>query len=107
MRAYRGRWCGSGWDRRTPTNILGEELLWHGYLLPRNVVRFGPRAWILNGTGWLLFHLPFGLHLMLLLLPIVLIETWAVQKSGNTWVGVIIHSVVNGPAFVAIALGAL
>lgn len=101
------RWVLLAWLPMFVLNILGEELLWHGYVLPRNVARFGPRAWLVNGTGWLLFHLPFGAQLLLLLLPIVFIETWAVQKSGNTWVGVIIHAVVNGPAFVAIALGAV
>jgi hypothetical protein len=28
-------------------------------------------------------------------------------RSGNTWVGVVVHAAVNGPAFVAIALGLL
>jgi len=41
-----------------------------------------------------------------MLLPLSLILPYAVQRTGNTWVGVILHAAVNGPAFVAISMGA-
>lgn len=101
------RWVLLAWLPMFFLNILGEELLWHGYLLPRNEARFGPRAWVVNAVGWWAFHFSFGPWLAVLLLPIILVETWAVQRSGNTWVGIVVHAAVNGPAFVAIALGVL
>jgi Type II CAAX prenyl endopeptidase Rce1-like len=37
-------------------NILGEEFLWRGVVLPRQEVAFGRRAWVVNGILWLLFQ---------------------------------------------------
>ncbi|HEX9892448.1 MAG TPA: CPBP family glutamic-type intramembrane protease, partial [Gemmatimonadales bacterium] len=37
-------------------NILGEELWWRGFILPRQELAFGPRAWIIHGVLWTLFH---------------------------------------------------
>lgn len=86
-------------------NIMGEEFLWRGILLPRQEIVFGKRAWLVNSMGWLLFHLAFGLTLLITLLPIVFILPYIVQRRRNTWVGVLIHAGLNGPAFVAVALG--
>jgi len=99
------RWVLIAWFPMFVCTIFGEELTWHGYLLPRNQLCFPRRAWLVNGLGWLLFHVPFGVNVMALLLPMVFIETYAVQRTGNTWVGVIIHAAFNGPAFLAVAFG--
>lgn len=88
-------------------NILGEEILWRGVLLPRQEQTFGRWAWLVNSAGWLLFHLAFGWHMLVLLLPILLIEPYVVQRRQNSWVGVLIHATLNGPAFLAIAFGLL
>ena len=85
-------------------NIAGEELLWRGYLQPR--LR-GPGAWTLCSVLWLIFHLPFGPGLMILLVPVIVIIPYCFQRTGNTLVGVFIHGMYNGPLFVAIALGAV
>jgi len=84
-------------------NIAGEELLWRGYLQAR--LR-GRLAWPLCSALWLLFHLPFGPGLMILLVPVIVIIPFCFQRTGNTLVGVFIHGMFNGPMFVAIALGA-
>ncbi len=86
-------------------NIMGEEILWRGVLLPRQEARAGKFGWLLNGFGWMIFHLAFGWQLLLTLLPTLFILPYAVQKQKNSWVGVAIHAVVNGPAFMAIAFG--
>ncbi len=83
-------------------NITGEELLWRGYVQARLA---GRNAWLLCSALWLLFHLPFGPDLMLVLLPVVLVIPWVFQRTRNTWNGVFIHALFNGPVFVAIALG--
>ena len=86
-------------------NIMSEELLWRGVLLPRQEVALGRWAWLANGTGWLLFHLPFGAAIVLTLWPIALILPYVVQRTKNSWTGVLIHGALNGMGFVAVAFG--
>ncbi len=83
-------------------NILGEELMWRGYIQNRLV---GRGSWLFVSLFWLIFHAPFGLDLMIMLLPIVLILPFAVHKTRNTTVAIVIHALYNGPTFVLIALG--
>lgn len=83
-------------------NILGEELLWRGYIQSRLK---GPFSWLAVSLFWLIFHAPFGIDLMIMLLPIVVILPYAVHKTSNTSVGIVIHALYNGPSFVLIATG--
>lgn len=86
-------------------NIGGEEFFWRGVVLPRQEMAFGRYAWLLHGTGWAIFHFAFGWQLLLMLLPLLYIESYVVQRTQNTWTGVFLHGVINGPSFIAIALG--
>ena len=86
-------------------NIAAEECLWRGVVLPRQEIAFGRWAWLVNGAGWLLFHLAFGPTILLTLWPITFILPFIVQRTKNAWTGVLIHAALNGPAFVAIAFG--
>jgi membrane protease YdiL (CAAX protease family) len=83
-------------------NILGEELMWRGYVQARLP---GRHSWLAVSLLWLVFHTPFGIDLMIMLLPIVVILPYAVHKTRNTTVGIVIHALYNGPSFVLIALG--
>lgn len=83
-------------------NIVGEELLWRGYIQSRLE---GRHAWLLCSLLWLIFHLPFGRGVMILALPAVVIISFIFHKTHNTLVGIFIHGLFNGPIFVAIALG--
>lgn len=85
-------------------NIVGEELMWRGYIMPRQELRHGKFAWVINGICWTIFHLAFGVDLIILMLPILFILPYIVQKRKNTWIGILIHGIFNGPIFVAIAL---
>lgn len=86
-------------------NIMGEEIIWRGVILPRQELSFGRYAWLIHGLGWSIFHFAFGWQLMLSLLPLMFLQSYIVQKTGNSWVGVLMHGGLNGPAFIAIALG--
>lgn len=86
-------------------NIMGEEILWRGVMLPRQEVAFGNKAWIIHGMGWMLFHIAFGWQLLITLLPLIFILSFIVQKTKNSWNGVIMHAGLNGPSFIAIAMG--
>jgi len=86
-------------------NILGEEFLWRGVMLPRQEVVFGKYTWIIHGFGWGLFHIAFGWQLLITLIPLIFIQSYIVQKTKNSWVGVIMHGGLNGPSFIAICFG--
>ncbi len=86
-------------------NIMGEEFLWRGVMLPRQEVAFGKNAWLIHGAGWGIFHIAFGWQLMITLIPLIFIQSFIVQKTKNSWVGVIMHGGLNGPAFLAICFG--
>jgi membrane protease YdiL (CAAX protease family) len=86
-------------------NIMGEEFLWRGVMLPRQELAFGKYAWLIHGTGWGIFHLAFGWQLLITLIPLLYIQSYMVQKTKNSWVGVLMHGGLNGPSFLAICFG--
>jgi len=65
----------------------------------------GKYSWLLCSLLWLLFHLSFGMDLMIMLVPVILIIPYAFHKTKNTLVGIFIHGIYNGPLFVTVALG--
>jgi membrane protease YdiL (CAAX protease family) len=98
-------WILAVWFPLWTLNIMGEEILWRGVLLPRQEAALGSRAWIANAVGWFVFHLAFGWQLLLVLFPILVILPYVAQRRQNTWVAVMIHAGLNGPGFLAVALG--
>jgi membrane protease YdiL (CAAX protease family) len=86
-------------------NILGEEFLWRGVMLPRQEIAFGKYTWIIHGFGWGLFHIAFGWQLLITLIPLIFVQSYIVQKTKNSWTGVIMHGGLNGPSFIAICFG--
>lgn len=98
-------WLLAVWFPYWLLNILGEEFLWRGVMLPRQEVAFGQKAWLIHGTGWGLFHVAFGWQLLITLIPLIFIQSYIVQRTRNSWVGVIMHGGLNGPSFLAICFG--
>lgn len=86
-------------------NIVGEELWWRGFIQPRQEPVFGRGTWLMQGILHGLFHFSFGLGVMFVLWPALFAIPWAVQRSRNTSVGMVVHAGVNGPAFLAVTLG--
>jgi len=86
-------------------NIMGEEFLWRGVMLPRQEVAFGKHTWLIHGFGWGLFHIAFGWQLLITLIPLIFIQPFIVQRTKNSWIGVIMHGGLNGPSFIAICFG--
>jgi len=87
-------------------NIFGEEFLWRGYLLPIQENVFNKFAWIFNSIFWLLFHFIFGISIIMML-PLLFILPFLVQRQKNTWVGIVIHSTTGLIGFVSIINGIL
>jgi membrane protease YdiL (CAAX protease family) len=88
-------------------NIFGEEFLWRGVMLPRQELAFGKLTWFVHGSGWLLFHMAFGWQLLITLMPLIYIQSYCVQRTKNSWVGVILHGGINGPSFILICFGVI
>jgi membrane protease YdiL (CAAX protease family) len=86
-------------------NIVGEELWWRGVIQPRQEPVFGGSTWIVQGLLHGAFHVSFGAGLLFVLLPVLFSIPWAVQRSRNTTVGMIVHAGVNGPGFLMVIIG--
>jgi uncharacterized protein len=72
--------------------VLGEELLFRGYLLPRMNGAFGRRDWLANGLLFTAYHLhvPWAM-------PATLVDTFAIvypsKRYRSAWIGIAVHSV--------------
>ncbi|MDP6612051.1 MAG: CPBP family intramembrane metalloprotease [Candidatus Marinimicrobia bacterium] len=84
-------------------NILGEEFLWRGYVLPRQELTYGKRTWMVHGVLWTLLH-AFKWWQMLALLPGALALSFVAQRFQNTWPGIIAHFVTNGIGMIGVLL---
>jgi membrane protease YdiL (CAAX protease family) len=98
------RWLLLLWFPMFFFNIVGEEILWRGYVQSRLAIQLG---WILCSLLWYGFHIPFGIDLLLVLLPTMFVIPFAFHKTRNTLVTIFIHGMFNGPMFVAVSLGLL
>jgi membrane protease YdiL (CAAX protease family) len=85
-------------------NIVGEELWWRGIILPRQTLVHGRWTWLIHGTLWALFHVPFYPWQLFALLPTCLALAWVAQRQQNTTAGLLMHTLFNGlPLVIALA----
>lgn len=75
-------------------NILGEELLFRGYILPRQEVTYGKWAWLVQGLMWSGMHV-FWRWNLLSLLPITLAIPFVAQRKKSTSIGIVAHGFAN------------
>ena len=76
-------------------NIFTEELFWRGIILPRQEVRYGKTAWVVNGILWSFFHIMKWWSV-----PFMLLKHWMIplvsQRTKNTTPAILIHFISNG-----------
>jgi membrane protease YdiL (CAAX protease family) len=83
--------------------VLGEELLFRGYLLPRMSGAFGRADWVVNGVLFATYHLhtPW-------VIPGTLLDTFILcyptRRYRSAWLGIIVHS-TQSLFFLTIVLG--
>ena len=71
--------------------VLGEELLFRGFLLPRMTNAFGRRDWVANGVLFAGYHLhmPWAI-------PTALLDTFILaypsKRYRSAWIGIAVHS---------------
>ncbi len=90
-------------------NVMGEELWWRGYLLPRQELAHGRAAWLVHGVLWAAFHLFFQWTLwdLVRMLPTCCALSFVAQHRRNTWPGVFGHALGNSALFLQIVRGIL
>jgi membrane protease YdiL (CAAX protease family) len=86
-------------------NIVGEELWFRGYVLPRQEVAFGSKAWLANGLMFAFTHIwqPWNLFWIMLT---SLVGAYVVQRRKNTWVLIVSHALANAMTLVVLILNA-
>ena len=87
-------------------NVIGEELWWRGYILPRQEMAFGNWTWIVHGCLWTFFH-AFKWWDFLGILPLTLILPFLVWRFKNNTIGIVLHFLINGMGLIAILVGIL
>jgi membrane protease YdiL (CAAX protease family) len=71
--------------------VLGEELVFRGFLLPRMSGAFGRRDWVANGVLFAAYHLhmPWAM-------PTALLDTFILaypsKRYRSAWIGIAVHS---------------
>lgn len=99
------RWLLLAWLPFFFFNIMGEELYWRGYVLPRQRAQTGRFTWLVHGLAWATWHLPMGIDLVLAALPIFFVLPAIVQLRHNTTIAIVIHTVFGAFGFLILALG--
>ena len=85
--------------------VIGEEIVWRGYVLPGQEVQFGRYAWLINGLLWNLpFHL-YTIHNVISDMPLFFILPFLVQLQKNTWLGIAIHAFLVSLALIILVPG--
>ena len=71
--------------------VLGEELLFRGFLLPRMNGAYGRRDWVANGILFAAYHLAIPWAI-----PATLLDIWIfaypAKRYRSAWIGIAVHS---------------
>lgn len=86
--------------------VLGEELLFRGFLLPRMNGAFGRGDWVVNGVLFAAYHLHVPWRIPATLLDMFILA-YPTKRYRSAWIGIAVHSsqsVVFGALVLAIVL---
>ncbi len=98
-------WLAAFWLIWVVFGVLGEEIVWRGYLLPLHEAHYGRWAWLVNGLLW---NVPFHLYTLSNVLadtPFFLILPFVTQRVKNTYFAVFVHALMVSLAYVLIVPG--
>ncbi|MCG8460831.1 MAG: CPBP family intramembrane metalloprotease [Holophagales bacterium] len=87
-------------------NVVSEEVLWRGYLLPRQELQHGRHAWWIHGLLWTGFHW-FKPWELIALLPGAFVYGWLCTRTKSIVPGLVLHFGLNGLAILMVALRVL
>jgi uncharacterized protein len=72
--------------------VLGEELLFRGFLLPRMNGAFGRGDWVANGVLFAAYHLHIPWNIPETLIADTLIVSYPAKRYRSAWIGIVVHS---------------
>lgn len=75
-------------------NIVGEELLWRGMILPRQIKRYGSKAWFYHGIIWTFWHF-FWTWNLFSIFPFAMALSYVTFKRQNTFIPIFAHGFIN------------
>lgn len=88
-------------------NIVGEELWWRGYVLPRQEQAFGRWAWLVNGVLWVVVFHAFMWWALPTLLATGLLTPLVAQRLRSTWAAIVVHGTGNALFLLLLLAGVL
>jgi uncharacterized protein len=72
-------------------SVLGEELLFRGFLLPRMNGAFGRGDWVANGVLFAAYHLHIPWQIPVILLDMFTLS-YPTKRYQSAWIGIAVHS---------------
>ena len=98
-------WLPLAWLPLFLLNVGCEEFLWRGLLLPRQERYHGRHAWLWNGLGVTVFHVPLGVPLTLVVAPFLFAMARVCQRQESLWPPLVLHATLNATAFACAMAG--
>lgn len=86
-------------------NIIGEELWWRGYILPRQERAFGRWAWLVSGALWVVVFHACMWWAYPTILATGLLTPFVAQRFKSTWAAIAVHGTGNALFIVFILMG--
>jgi len=84
-------------------NVVSEEILWRGYVLPRQELQHDKKAWWIHGLQWASFHW-FKPWDVLAIVPGALVYGWLSTRTRSMVPGLVLHIGLNGLGILMFAL---
>ncbi len=76
------------------TNILGEEILFRGMILRRQMIKYEKLSWVYHAIIWTLWH-AFWKWNLISIFPFALALSYTVYKRKNITISIISHGLMN------------
>ncbi len=83
-------------------NVISEELLWRGCILPRQEASHGRNTWWIHGIQWACFHW-FKPWDLIPILPGALLYGWLATRTKSMIPGLVLHFGLNGLGIILLA----
>lgn len=84
-------------------NILGEEFLWRGIILSRQIEKYHNKAWIYHGIIWTLWHFFWAWNLIVIF-PFAMALSYVFYERRNILIPIIAHGLLNSIPLIIILI---